>query len=160
MGISIELPTYILVDYQSVICNTSKAHPSLKNKSCSISFHFVCGGTAKDEWQTAYINTHSNPDDMFTNSLSDPYPSPSDSSVSSSLSYSARKKRNVKRRKSVISIDKMTRQTRPRVMTLMNLNTDLSWPISKLEPEGVDGPLFSKMDTVRGRRKMSRGVKK
>ena len=41
---------------------------NLKNKSCSISFHFVRGGFAKDEWQTAYINTHSNPDDIFTNS--------------------------------------------------------------------------------------------
>ena len=52
---------------------------------------------------------------------SDPDPSPSDSSHSSSLSDSARKRKKVKIRKSVVSIEKMTRQTRPRVMTLMNL---------------------------------------
>ena len=34
------------------------------------------------------------------------------------------------------------------------------WPVSKLEPEGLDGLLFSKMDTVRGRRRRTRGVKK
>ena len=37
------------------------------------------------------------------------------------------------------------------------MNTDLSWPISKLDPEGVDGPLFLKMYTVRGRRKRNVG---
>ena len=71
MGISIEIPTCILVDNQSVLFNTSKPHSSLKKKPCSISFYFVRGWTAMDEWQTAYINTHSNPDDMFTNSLAE-----------------------------------------------------------------------------------------
>ena len=46
---------------------------------------------------------------------SDPDPPPSDSSDSSSSSDSELK------RKSVVSIEKMTRQTRPRVMTLMTL---------------------------------------
>ena len=52
---------------------------------------------------------------------SDPDPPPSDSSDSSSLSDSAKKSKKVKRRKSVVSIEKMTGQTRPRVMTLMTL---------------------------------------
>ena len=52
----------------------------------------------------------------------DPDPSSSDSSDSSS-SDSAPKKRKAKRRKSVISIGKMTRQTHPRVMTLIHPRT-------------------------------------
>ena len=54
------------------------------------------------------------------NVTSDPDPPPSDSSDSSS-SDSEKKGRNVKIRKSVVRIYKMTRQTRPRVMTLMTL---------------------------------------
>ena len=68
-GIPIYLPTYILVDKQSVLCNTSKPPSSLKNNSSSIAFHFVCEGTANDEWQIAYINTHSNPAEMLKKSL-------------------------------------------------------------------------------------------
>ena len=69
MGIPIDLPTYILGDNQSILCKNSKPRSSLKNKSSSIGFHFVCEGTAKGEWRTAYINTHSNPADMLKNSL-------------------------------------------------------------------------------------------
>ena len=54
---------------------------------------------------------------------SEPDPSPSDSSDSSSSSDSAPKKNKVKRRKSVVSIEKMTCQTRPRVMTLIHPRT-------------------------------------
>ena len=52
---------------------------------------------------------------------SEPDPSSSDSSDSSSLSDSAPKKRKVKRRKNVVSIENMTRQTHPQVMTLIHL---------------------------------------
>ena len=38
-------------------------------KSSSKTFHFVHEGTTKDEWQTSYINTHSNPADMLLKSL-------------------------------------------------------------------------------------------
>ena len=69
MGIQIDLPAYILVDNQYVLCNTSKPDSILKKKSSSIAFHFVCEGTAKDEWRNSYINTHSNPADMLTKSL-------------------------------------------------------------------------------------------
>ena len=69
MGIPIYFPTYILGYNQSVICNTSKPHSSLKNKPSSTVFHFVCEGTAKYEWRTAYINMHSNPANMLTKSL-------------------------------------------------------------------------------------------
>ena len=69
MGIPVGLPTYIFGDNQSVLCNTTKPHSSLKKKSSSIAFHYVREGTAKDEWRTAYINTHFNPSDMLTKSL-------------------------------------------------------------------------------------------
>lgn len=69
MGIPIDLPSYVFGDNQSVLCNTSKPHSSLKKKSSSVAFHFVREGTAKDEWRTAYINTHYNPSDMLTKSL-------------------------------------------------------------------------------------------
>ena len=51
---------------------------------------------------------------------SDPDPPPSDFSDSSS-SDSAPKKKKSKKKKNVVSIENMTRQTRPRVMTLMTL---------------------------------------
>ena len=52
---------------------------------------------------------------------SDPDLPPPDLSDSSSSSDSERKRKKVKIRKSVVSIEKMTRQTRPPVMTLMTL---------------------------------------
>ena len=70
MGIPIDLITYILGDNQSLLCNTSKPHSILKNKSSSIVFHFVREGFAKDEWRTTYINAHSNLDEILTKLLS------------------------------------------------------------------------------------------
>ena len=40
-----------------------------KKKSSSIAYHFVRECVAKDEWRTAYLNTHLNPSDMLTKSL-------------------------------------------------------------------------------------------
>ena len=63
-------PIYIFGYNQSVLCNTSKPHSRLENKSSSIALHLVREGIDKYEWQTSYINTHSNPSDMLTKSLS------------------------------------------------------------------------------------------
>ena len=52
---------------------------------------------------------------------SEPDPSSSDSSYSSSSSDSEPKKKKSKKKKNVVSIENMTRQTRPQVMTLMTL---------------------------------------
>ena len=52
---------------------------------------------------------------------SDPDPPPYDLSDSSSSSDSEHKRKKSKKKKSVASIEKMTRQTRPRVMILMTL---------------------------------------
>ena len=68
-GYPVDLPTYILQDNQSVLVNTSNFHSTLKKKSASIAFHDVIEGIAKDEWITAYINTHLNPVDVLTKSL-------------------------------------------------------------------------------------------
>ena len=69
MGISIEEPTFIFGDNQSVLTNSSVPHSTLKKKSSSIAFHFVREGVARSEWRTAYLNTHYNPSDMLTKSL-------------------------------------------------------------------------------------------
>ncbi len=51
------------------MCNTSHPHLTLKKKSSSIAFHFVCEGVAKQEWCTTYLNTHLNLADLLTKSL-------------------------------------------------------------------------------------------
>ena len=69
MGISVNMPTYIFGDNQSVQANTTNLHSTLKKKSSSIAYHFVREGTAKDEWRTTYINTNFNLADMLTKAL-------------------------------------------------------------------------------------------
>jgi hypothetical protein len=70
MGIPVTLPTYVFGDNQSVLANTTNPYSQLKKKSSSIAYHFVREGTARDEWRTTYLNTHYNPADMLTKSLS------------------------------------------------------------------------------------------
>eukprot|EP00980_Cylindrotheca_fusiformis_P025547 scaffold14026_cov110-Cylindrotheca_fusiformis.AAC.1 len=69
MGIPCAEPTYVYGDNKSVLCNTSIPESTLKKKSQSISYHFVREDVARDEWRTAYINTHLNPADLLTKPL-------------------------------------------------------------------------------------------
>ena len=69
MGIPCESPAYILGDNQSVLYNTTIPESTLKKKSQSIAYHFVREGSARDEWRTAYVNTHENPADLLTKPL-------------------------------------------------------------------------------------------
>jgi hypothetical protein len=69
MGIPCELPSLIYGDNQSVLSNTTIPDSVLKKKSNSIAYHFVREGCARDEWRTAYINTHFNPADLLTKAL-------------------------------------------------------------------------------------------
>ena len=69
MGIPVEGPAYIHGDNQSVLCSTSRPDSTLKKKSQSIAFHFVREGVARDEWRTAYMNTHYNEADLLTKVL-------------------------------------------------------------------------------------------
>ena len=53
-----------------MLYNTSSIPEStLKKKSQSIAYHFVREGSARDEWRTAYVNTHLNPADLLTKPL-------------------------------------------------------------------------------------------
>ena len=69
MGIPVEGPAYIHGDNQSVLANTTIPDSTLKKKSQSIACHFVREGVARDEWRTAYVNTHDNPADLLTKPL-------------------------------------------------------------------------------------------
>ena len=69
MGIPIEGPTRIFGDNKSVLCNTTIPDSTLKKKSQSIAYHFVREGSARDEWRTAYVNTHLNEADLLTKTL-------------------------------------------------------------------------------------------
>ena len=66
MGILCQGPAYIQGDNQSVLANTSIPDSTLKKKSQSIAYHFVCEGAARDEWRMSYINTHENEGDLLT----------------------------------------------------------------------------------------------
>ena len=57
MGIPCEGLAYIQGDNQSVLANTSIPVSTLKKKSQSIAYHFVCEGATRDESRTSYIKT-------------------------------------------------------------------------------------------------------
>jgi hypothetical protein len=69
MGVPCDGPAYIKGDNQSVLANTTIPDPTLKKKSQSIAYHFVREGAARDEWRTAYVNTHDNESDLLTKLL-------------------------------------------------------------------------------------------
>jgi Reverse transcriptase (RNA-dependent DNA polymerase) len=69
MGIPCDGPTFVFGDNQSVLANTAIPESILKKKSQSIAYHFVREGCARDEWRTAYVNTHLNPADLLTKLL-------------------------------------------------------------------------------------------
>ena len=69
MGIRLNGPAFIQGDNKSVLANTSVPDSTLKKKSQSIACHFVQEGVARDEWRTAYVNTHDNPADLLTKPL-------------------------------------------------------------------------------------------
>jgi hypothetical protein len=69
MGITVDEPAFVFGDNQSVLANTTAPTSTLKKKSNAIAYHFVREGCAKDEWRTAYINTHDNVADLLTKPL-------------------------------------------------------------------------------------------
>ncbi len=72
MGITVNEPTFVFGDNQSVLANTTAPASTLKKKSNAIAYHFVCKGPARNEWQTSYINTNSNIADLLTKPLASP----------------------------------------------------------------------------------------
>lgn len=69
MGIPCTSPTFVYRDNKSVLYNATIPDSTLKKKSQSITYHFVREGAARDEWHTAYMNTHENPADLLTKPL-------------------------------------------------------------------------------------------
>ena len=69
-GIPVDGPAFIFGDNQSVLAATSALSSTLKKKSQSVAFHFLCEGCARDEWRTSYIHTSRNMADLMTKPLS------------------------------------------------------------------------------------------
>ena len=69
MGIICELPNFIFGDNKSVLVNSTVPHSTLKKKSCSISYHYIREGVAKDEWRIAYIRSEDNRADILSKPL-------------------------------------------------------------------------------------------
>ena len=69
MGIPVDELAFIFGDNQTVLANTTIPESTLKKKTQLIAYHFVREGSARDEWQSAYINTHENVADMLTKPL-------------------------------------------------------------------------------------------
>ena len=70
MVIPVDEPSFVFGDNQSVLCNTSNPASTLKKKSNIIAFDHVRDGVARDDWRTAYVNTHKTLEDLFTKPLS------------------------------------------------------------------------------------------
>ena len=68
-GVPVEELTFIYDDNQSAFVNSSVSKSTLKNKSQSIAFHFICEVCARSEWGTSYIHAFLKLADMLTNSL-------------------------------------------------------------------------------------------
>jgi hypothetical protein len=64
-GITVDEPAFVFRDNQSILANTSALASTLKKKSNAIAYHFVREGCVRDEWRTAYNNTHENVADLF-----------------------------------------------------------------------------------------------
>ena len=69
VGIPCNAPAFVFGDNQSVLANTTIPDSNLKKKSQIIAYHFIRKGYARDECQTAYVNTHLNPSNLFTKTL-------------------------------------------------------------------------------------------
>ena len=69
MGIPCDQPSHIYGDNQSVLATTTMPDSTLKKKSQSIAYHFVCKGSAHGEWKMAYVNTHDSEADLLTKLL-------------------------------------------------------------------------------------------
>ena len=69
MGIPVQDPTYVNGDNKYALYNVTLPELTLKKKSNSIAYHFVCEVTTKDEWRIAYINTHANLSDLMTKAV-------------------------------------------------------------------------------------------
>ena len=68
MGISVENPTSVCCDNQSVAMNSILPDTTLKKRSNSTAYQFVCEGSAKYELRCARVGTDNNPSELMTKS--------------------------------------------------------------------------------------------
>ena len=69
MGIPCDESVFVYGDNKAVLANTTIPTSTIKKKMNSLSYHFIREGCARDEWRTAYINTHWNLADLLTKPL-------------------------------------------------------------------------------------------
>ena len=69
LGIPVDEPAFVFGDNKSVLANTTVPGSTIKKKMNSLSYHFIREGCARDEWRTAYVNTHENCADLLTKPL-------------------------------------------------------------------------------------------
>ena len=69
LGIPSEDPTYIYMDYKSVLINATALDSSLKKKIDSIAFHFAKEGLSQKKWSITYIHANENSADNLTKTL-------------------------------------------------------------------------------------------
>ena len=66
MGIRFGECCYIFGDNQSMLVNSSMPDSILRKKSNFVPYHFVCKGTARDEWKCTYVESEHNHSDLLT----------------------------------------------------------------------------------------------
>ena len=69
LGIPVEEPAFVFGNNKSVLANTTVPGSTIKKKMNSLLYHFIREGCARDEWRTAYVNTHLNCTDLLTKPL-------------------------------------------------------------------------------------------
>ena len=69
MRIPCEGPTYIYANNKSVLSKATFLDSTLSKKLNCIACHFVREVCPRDEWRTAYINTHESLTDLLTKTL-------------------------------------------------------------------------------------------
>ena len=69
IGILCEYLVFVYGDNKSVLANTSMLGSTLNKKMNLLSYHFIREGFARDEWRTAYVNTHFSLAYLFTKCL-------------------------------------------------------------------------------------------
>ena len=62
-------PVFIYGDNQLVLVNALALYSTIKRKSQSIAFRFICKVCTTDEWRTAYIHTSLNVSDLMKKPL-------------------------------------------------------------------------------------------
>ena len=69
-GITVDEPVFFYGDNQSILVNALSPESTIKKKSQSMAFHFICKVYATDEWRTTYIHTPLNVSDLMSKLIS------------------------------------------------------------------------------------------